>query len=318
MSANDRVVAADRSNAPRFARRAIGPTVVFAVVMGSLHTPLSADQRAAPSAQAIPLYDHRAPDAIGDRPEDMPQLIPYVLEREKAGPAIVVLPGGGYGMLASDHEGHQIAQWLNECGISAFICLYRHHGQGYRHPVPWHDAQRAIRMVRARADAWHVDPNRVGILGFSAGGHLASHVTTCFDAGESDSPDLVARQSSRPDVAILCYPVIAWGESFTHTGSQHNLLGADATAEQLAELSTQRRVGPQTPPTFLWHTREDTAVPPENSLVFYASMLQHGVPGELHIFERGPHGIGLAKGQGAAEAWPGLCEQWLRGRGFTP
>jgi acetyl esterase/lipase len=278
--------------------------------------PAIAQERVLDGHAPLPLYEGRAPDALGERPEDMPQLIPYLVEGATARPAIVVLPGGGYGMLASDHEGHQIARWLNEHGISAFICLYRHHGAGYRHPVPWHDAQRAIRTVRAWAKDWGVDEHRVGILGFSAGGHLASHVTTCFDAGDPSSPDEVARFSSRPDVSILCYPVIAWGESFTHQGSQQNLLGLEASPQILEELSTQRRVTADTPPTFLWHTQEDQAVPPENSLVFYRAMLAHGVPGELHIFERGAHGLGLAQGQGAAAAWPDLCIAWLKTREF--
>jgi acetyl esterase/lipase len=231
---------------------------------------------------------------------------------------IVICPGGGYGNLAMDHEGHQIGRWLNEHGIAGFICDYRHRGKGYGHPAPLQDAQRAIRTVRSRAAEFGVDPARIGILGFSAGGHLASTAVTHFDSGDAQSADPVLRTSSRPDFGILCYPVIAFDQPFTHRGSQRNLLGEGAAAELIASLSNERQVTAQTPPCFLWHTYEDRGVPPENSLVFYQALLAHKIPAELHIYEKGRHGLGLAKDTPGTSAWSDACLAWLKNRGLLP
>jgi acetyl esterase/lipase len=268
------------------------------------------------------LWPAGAPGAKGgDDAKDKPKLIIYLPDnvnfRDKpSGVGIVVCPGGGYGNLAMDHEGHQIGRWLNEHGIAGFICDYRHRGKGYGHPAPLQDAQRALRTVRARAKEFNVDPAKVGILGFSAGGHLCSTALTHFDAGDPKADDPIMHVSSRPDFGILCYPVIAFDQPFTHKGSQRNLLGEGASAELTASLSNEKQVSDQTPPCFLWHTWEDKGVPPENSVVFYQALLAHKIPSELHIYEKGRHGLGLAKDTPGARQWPAACIAWLQGRGI--
>ncbi len=268
-----------------------------------------------PSEYAIvdlwPGTGEHAPES-GDRPQ---LLIGDKLAKE-ATAAIVILPGGGYGGLAMDHEGYQIADWMQSLGIRAAICTYRHRGKGndgkgYGHPVPMQDAQRAIQYLRANADRLSIDPDRIGMIGFSAGGHLASTVSTHFAAGEPTSDDPVNRMSSRPDFSILCYPVIAFNESYTHKGSQKNLLGDNASEELIESLSNAKQVSDQTPPTFLFHTAEDTAVPPQNSLVYAMACATHSVPVELHLFPQGRHGIGLGKSIPGASQWPNLCAEWL-------
>jgi acetyl esterase/lipase len=263
------------------------------------------------------LWPKGAPGALGDDAKDKPQLISYLSEKPN-GAAIVICPGGGYGGLAMDHEGHQIGRWLNEHGIAGFICDYRHRGKGYGHPAPLQDAQRAVRTVRARAKEFGVNPTQIGILGFSAGGHLASSVLTHFDAGKPDADDEIERASCRPDFGVLCYPVIAFDQPYTHKGSQRNLLGADAPVELVASMSSEKQVTDQTPPCFVWHTTEDKGVPPENSVVFYSALIAHKVPAELHIYERGKHGLGLAKDVPGTYGWPAACLAWLRGRGVLP
>jgi len=263
------------------------------------------------------LWSDGAPGAKGAEAKDKPTLIIYLPEKP-SGAGIVICPGGGYGGLAIDHEGHQIARWLNENGIAGFICDYRHRGKGYGHPAPLQDAQRAIRSVRSRAKSFGVDAAKIGILGFSAGGHLCSTAVTHFDAGEPGSSDPVMRVNSRPDFGVLCYPVIAFDQPFTHKGSQRNLLGEDASPELVASLSNEKQVSDQTPPCFLWHTWEDKAVPPENSVVFYQALLAHKIPSELHIYEQGPHGLGLAKNRPGASAWPAAFIAWLKVRGIVP
>lgn len=263
------------------------------------------------------LWPSGAPGALGKEAKDQPKFIIYLPETEKASrAAVVICPGGGYGGLAMDHEGKQIAEWLNGNGIVAFICDYRHRGKGYGHPAPLQDAQRAIRTVRTRATEFGVDPGKVGILGFSAGGHLCSTAVTHFDKGKADSDDPIERASCRPDFGVLCYPVIAFDEPFTHRGSQNNLIGKDASPELVRSLSNEKQVTAETPPCFLWHTWEDTGVPPQNSLMFYLAMLNHKVPGELHIYEKGRHGVGLGKGIPGTENWPEECITWLKVRGI--
>lgn len=262
------------------------------------------------------LWPSGAPGKLGDAEKDQPKLIIHLPEKPN-GCAIVVCPGGGYGGLAMDHEGKQIAAWLNASGIAAFICDYRHRGKGYGHPAPLSDAQRAIRTVRSRATEFGVKPDRIGILGFSAGGHLASTAVTHFDAGKADASDPIERVSCRPDFGILCYAVIAFDEPYTHRGSQQNLLGKDAAKELIDSLSNEKQVTGETPPTFLWHTQEDRAVPPENSIAFYAAMIRHKVPGELHVYEKGQHGIGLGGNVPGSNDWSKCCERWLKARGFV-
>ncbi len=244
------------------------------------------------------------------------KLYPAKSSDGKTHPLLVICPGGGYGGLAMDHEGDQIARWANDIHMSALVCYYRHRGQGVGHPVPLQDAQQAIRLARARASEWNIDPSKVGILGFSAGGHLASTVLTHFDSGTAETGNLIAKQSSRPDFGILCYPVIGMGKPYTHEGSQRNLLGAEPDPMLLAQLSNEEQVTKETPPTFLWHTWEDEGVVPLNSILFYAAMVKNHVPGELHVFEKGEHGVGLARNIPATQAWSTLCENWLRARGI--
>ena len=262
----------------------------------------------------LPLWTEAAPGALGSEEKDIPKTIVYDIDSTEPAPVLVILPGGGYGGLAMDHEGHQIARWANQMGMSAFICDYRHRGKKYGHPHPLLDAQRLIRMVRSQKEKWNIDPTRVGIIGFSAGGHLCSTVLTHFDEGNAQATDPIDRESSRPDFGILCYPVIDFDQPYTHKGSQRNLIGDDAPKELVQSLSNSTQVTKQTPPTFLWHTAEDTVVPIENSLRFYSALSANGVLSELHCFPSGRHGLGLAAKFPGANQWPELCKQWLIAR----
>jgi len=258
----------------------------------------------------VELWPEGAPLARGDGAEDRPAITPYLADSAKDGapiPAIVVLPGGGYQHRA-DHEGDPIARWVNSLGLHAFVLDYR--VAPYQHPAPLLDAQRALRTVRANAEAWNVDPNRVGILGFSAGGHLASSAGTHFDLGQADAADPIERFSSRPDFMILCYPVITMGE-YTHQGSRTNLLGEQPDDALVQLMSNELQVTPDTPPTFIWHTSDDGAVPVENALMFASALSRARVPFEFHSFMTGRHGLGLAKDHPEAKVWPELCARWL-------
>ncbi|MFO0901256.1 MAG: alpha/beta hydrolase [Pirellulales bacterium] len=278
---------------------------------------LIAPSPAAAEPKTEPLWPAGPPGKLGEGKGHEPNLTFWLPPADKAqGTAIVVCPGGGYGHLAVDHEGKQIGQWLNSLGIAAAVLEYRHSAQGYRHPIPLGDAQRAIRTLRARAKELKIDPAKIGILGFSAGGHLASTASTKFDAGKPDAADPIERVSSRPDFAVLVYPVISFVDKSAHQGSARNLLGEKATAEQLAGLSNETQVTADTPPTFLMHTGEDTGVPPENSVLYYLALRKAGVPAELHIYEKGAHGQGLAPKTPGTRDWPKACAEWLKGRGL--
>jgi acetyl esterase/lipase len=260
------------------------------------------------------LWPDGAPGAKGNKSEDKPTLTAYLPDPTKAvGTAVVICPGGGYGGLAVDHEGKQIGEWLNSLGVAGFVLEYRHRGRGYGHPAPLQDAQRAIRTVRANAAEWKIDPHKIGIIGFSAGGHLASTAGTHFDKGDTNATDPIDRASCRPDFMILCYAVIALGEPFTHRGSQDNLLGKDAPPELVKSLSNDKQVTAETPPTFLMQTDEDTAVPAENSVQFYLALRRAKVPAEMHIYRAGRHGLGLAKNLPGFANWPEECRQWMNG-----
>jgi len=265
------------------------------------------------------LWPDGAPDAKGTADGDTPSLTIYLPAKDKAtGAAVVICPGGGYGHLAMDHEGHQIGQWLNSFGVAGFILKYRHRrsGAGYGHPAPLQDAQRAVRTVRGRAKKWGVDPARIGILGFSAGGHLASTALTHFKDRVYEPRADIDRISARPDFGVLIYPVISLIEPFTHKGSGRNLLGADPDRELLKKLSNEKQVTAETPPTFLLATWADTVVPAENSIYFYLALRKAKVPAEMHLFLKGQHGFGLGRNLGAVAAWPGLCEKWMQASGF--
>lgn len=260
----------------------------------------------------IPLWPAAAPGALGQADKDTPTLTVYLAEPALAtGAAMVILPGGGYGGLAG-HEGKGYADWLVTHGISCFVVKYRLGSAGYRHPVMLQDAARAVRLVRSRAEEWKIDPKRVGIMGSSAGGHLASTLLTHFDAGQADATDAVERQSSRPDLGILCYPVITMGPN-THGGSKNNLLGKDPSPELVKLLSNELQVTKDTPPCFLWHTQEDKAVKVENSMDFAAALQRAGVPFDLHIYQKGGHGMGLGKNH----PWTADCVFWLRQQKFA-
>lgn len=278
---------------------------------------LLAQGAAALETSTIYLWPEGAPGALGDKEKDKPKIVLHQPDQANK-TAVVICPGGGYGGLAMGHEGKDIAAWLNKLGVTAVVLDYRHRGKGYGHPAPMQDVQRALRTVRAIAEQWKIAADRIGIIGFSAGGHLASTAVTHFDQGNPESSDPVERVSCRPDFAMLCYPVIALDEPHTHRGSQKNLLGEDPPKELVRSLSNEKQVTNKTPPTFLFHTTEDKAVKPENSVEFYLALRRAGVPAELHVFERGRHGVGLATAQDATRAWPQLCENWLRLRDLLP
>lgn len=264
----------------------------------------------------IPLWPGGAPGAQGNEAHDQPTLIRYLAPAETAtGAAVVVCPGGGYSMLAMDHEGHQIARWLNSFGVSAYIVTYRLGKNGYQHPIPMNDGKRAIRTVRTHATDWGIDPDRIGVLGFSAGGHLASTLGTHFDAGNAQATDSIDRANSRPDFMVLLYPVISFTEEYQHAGSRKMLLGEDADSALVASLSNETQVQEDTPPTFLVHTSEDTGVPPQNSIAFYLALHEKGIPAELHVYEKGRHGLGMGSRGSAFSSWPERCEEWMRERG---
>jgi acetyl esterase/lipase len=276
------------------------------------------------AAQAQPtnsllLWPEGAPGALGKEDKDIPTLTPYWPDPSKAtGAAVVICPGGGYAGLAP-HEGGQYARFLNESGIAGFVLKYRLGSGGYRHPVMLQDAARAVRLVRARAGEWKLDPQHIGIMGSSAGGHLASTLVTHFDAGKPDAADPIERQSSRPDLGILCYPVITMGE-FTHQGTKHNLLGKDPSPELVRLLSNELQVTKDTPPCFIWHTYEDGGVPVENSLQFAEALRKAGVPFDLHVYQKGPHGLGLGTGDWNPEKrlpWTRDLIFWLQAQGFA-
>jgi acetyl esterase/lipase len=278
-----------------------------------LAVPLLA-QPAPPKAEL--LWPGGAPGALGTADEDQPSLTPHVVPAGRGtGTAVIVCPGGGYQHLSMDKEGEQVAAWLNSIGVAAFVLKYRL-GPRYHHPIELGDAQRAIRTVRFRAAEFRVDPARIGIMGFSAGGHLASTAGTHFDAGKPDAADPIDRLGSRPDFLVLCYAVITLHDPYAHVGSRVMLLGNTPDPALVDNLSNESQVTAQTPPTFLFHTANDRTVPVENSVDFFLALRKAGVPAEMHIYENGPHGVGLATTDATLSSWPTRLEAWLRGRGL--
>ncbi len=268
-----------------------------------------------------PLWSTGAPGAKGNADQDIPALqYKPAPEDKKNGCGVVVCPGGGYGGLAMDHEGKQIAAWLNDRGISAWILRYRLGTHGYHHPVQKGDVLRAIRTVRSEAAAAGVDPAKIGVWGFSAGGHLASTAATHFDLGDTNASDPIDKISSRPDFAILCYPVITMENGFTHMGSRKNLFGpGNHDSQELIELlSNEKRVSKNTPPTFIFHTVEDTAVPVENALRFFSALRANGINNsEMHVYQNGRHGVGLAQADPILKSWPDRLDAWLKLNKFS-
>lgn len=264
----------------------------------------------------IVLFPEGAPGAVGKEPQDVPTITPFIAAKETAtGAAIVVCPGGGYSHLSEIKEGSDVAKWLNSLGISAFVLKYRL-GMRYHQPAPLQDAARALRIVRSRAKEWNLDANKIGILGFSAGGHLASTLGTHFDSGKQEVKDEIERVSSRPDLLVLIYPVITMGD-LTHGGSKKNLLGENPSSELVKLYSNELQVTKDTPPAFLAHAVADPAVPIENSLMFASALRKAGVPFEIHLYEQGPHGFGLAPTNPILATWTERCADWLGVHGFT-
>lgn len=262
------------------------------------------------------LWPEGAPGAQGTEDADKPSLTIYAAPANGRVPTgIVVCPGGGYSHLAMTYEGTQVAEWLNTMGISAFVLKYRL-GPKYHHPVELGDAQRAIRTVRAHAAEYGIEPNRIGIMGFSAGGHLAASAGTHFDAGIAQATDLIERQSSRPDFMILAYPVITLQDPYAHVGSRNSLLGPSPNPELVNLMSNELQVTTQTPPAFLFHTTEDQVVPVENSVLFYSALRRAGVKAEMHIYLQGRHGVGLAQTDPVLRTWPERLADWLKAQQF--
>ena len=264
----------------------------------------------------IRLWEKEAPGALGNEESDIPTLTVYApLDPTRSRLAVIVAPGGAYVHLASNHEGRQVANWLNALGATAFVLKYRL-GPRYHHPIELGDAKRAMRLVRSRAEEFHIAPDRIGFMGFSAGGHLASSLGTHFDGGDPQAVDPIERVNCRPDFLILAYPVISFTAPYAHAASGTNLLGENSTLELRQELSSELHVTSSTPPTFLFTTDTDTVVPPENSVAFYLALRKAGVSAELHVFEKGPHGVGLRFNDPVLGEWPVLLANWLRARGL--
>lgn len=262
--------------------------------------------------QILPLWPNGAPGAQGTDDKDIPTITVYLPRSTPAGmTAVVVAPGGGYVNLAMNHEGRQVANYMNSQGVIAFVLKYRL-GPKYHHPIELGDAQRAIRMVRANATEWHINPDRIGMMGFSAGGHLTMSASTHFEAGKADATDPIDRVSSRPDFSILGYPVISLIAPWTHQGSKNALLGPNADPALAKSLSGEESVTKDTPPTFIFQTNADTTVPAENATYYYLALRKNQVPAEMHIFERGPHGVGLAMEDPALSEWSKLLTNWMR------
>lgn len=293
----------------------IAPLVLVAVAL------------AQPSGPVVPLWEGKAPLAVGDSDADKPSLTVHLAPKDKAtGAAVVICPGGGYGFLAADHEGTQVAEFFNGLGVHAFVLKYRIVTKDRPGPLgkaPLLDAQRAIRFVRARAADHGIDANKVGICGFSAGGHLASTAATHFDEGNKDAEDPIDRNSCRPDFCVLGYPVVTMEDGVTHGGSKRNLLGAKPDPKLVEEYSNEKHVTAKTPPTFLFQTDEDKPVPAENAVRFYLALRAAKVPAELHVYEKGKHGVGLGRdpkwtgGSAYTEGWPDRLAEWLKLHGVA-
>lgn len=260
---------------------------------------------------SVPLWNSSIPHSKGDSPHDIPTLDCYQpLGTSFSDCAVLILPGGGYGIL-SEQEGEGYAGMFQLWGFHSFVCHYRLGSNGYRHPVMFDDATRALRLVRSLAEDRGFHPNKVVLVGSSAGGHLAATLLTKWDRGNPGAEDPVERFSSRPEFGVLCYPVITLEDGpYTHEGSRANLLGETPSAQQTEFLSAERHVCPDTPPCFIWHTVEDEAVPVENALFFAQALRSAGVGFELHCYEHGEHGLGMKDGI----TWSDDCRRWLARR----
>jgi acetyl esterase/lipase len=276
------------------------------------------DNNAFLGIQTVRLWPGDAPHALGKACEDVPTLTIFEPQRgHENGSAVVVLPGGAYLNLAANLEGRQVADWFTARGFRAFVLSYRLSSNGYLLPIPLYDARRAVQTVRARAADYKINPNRIGIIGFSAGGHLAALASTQFVVGKPESDDPIERVSSRPDFLVLGYPWIGAISSDTSHLSYCKLFNLMEACEALrTAYSPDLFVSKETPPTFWFHTVNDGTVPVEQGLRFYEALVKAGVPAEAHIFANGPHGTGLGKGDAALDQWPNLLESWLRAQGL--
>ena len=289
----------------------------FAIIGGTLP---------AAESQVIVLWPEGVPglrsDATAEKNIDgrvgnvhQPTLTYYAAPAAKAcGTAVIVCPGGGYGWLSMEKEGAEPARWFNSLGVAAFVLKYRL--AEYGHSAPLRDVLRAVRLVRSRAAEFGLKADRIGVMGFSAGGHLASCAGTLYDAPEGRTGAPLDAVSARPDFLLLIYPVITMKDPYTHAGSRRKLLGPNPSPELIERYSTDTQVTKNTPPAFLLTTFEDGSVPAENSIGFFEAMHRAGVPAELHVYEKGAHGIGLRPGFGPTSDWPKLGEEWLRLHGW--
>ena len=270
----------------------------------------------------MPLWNGPAPFSHGMTADDIPTLTIY-LPKDSAAPtsAIVICPGGGYQGLAIDHEGYSIGRYFRDKGVAAFVLTYRLPAKGYRHPVPLLDVQRAVRLVRSRAKEWNLNPAKVGVMGFSAGGHLSSTLVTHFDAGNSQAADPVDQQSCRPDFAVLVYPVISLEDDITHIGSRDNLLGPNPDPALIKNLSNHKQVTAQSPPTVLVHSADDDGVPIEHSRLMYDALQKAGIPSVFHDYPKGGHGFGHGPNEynnNEPEGWLDKVYDWLKVANFVP
>ena len=261
------------------------------------------------------LWPNGAPGALGQAPEDKPRITPYLPAANPTHTGVIVAPGGGYSHLALGKEGTDIAAWLNARGVAAFVLEYRL-GPKYHHPTQLGDAQRAVRLVRAHAAEYAIDPARLGVWGFSAGGHLAASAGTIVEPANPAAADPIDRQPTGPDFLILAYPVITMEDPYVHQPSRRVLLGEHPDAELITQLSPEKHVDAHTPPTFLFATTEDATVPVMNSVLFYSALVAAKVPAELHLYQHGPHGVGLAPGYPDLKGWPDLVATWMRAHGW--
>lgn len=262
----------------------------------------------------VTLWSGETPMALGNGPEDIPTAQLFLPDGDGPFGAVVVCPGGGYEFIA-DHEGAVIGRFFAEHGIAAVVVRYRIAPKYHQPTIPG-DAQRAMRLTRAKAAEWKIDPKRIGIMGFSAGGHLASTISTQWNYPFYPFGDDVDWQSARPDVSILIYAVLNMDDIASHGGSRNNLLGKDHAPSLPTRFSSEKNVTNQVPPTFLFTTNDDPVVPMENSLMYAMACRKAGVPVELHAYESGPHGVGLAQDSPSLKTWPGLMVDWLRQKGW--
>ena len=264
----------------------------------------------------VPLWPNGAPGAVGKSEADIPAVSIYLPAANPTQTLVVVAPGGGYQHLALDHEGLQVAQWLNAHGVAAVVLRYRL-GPTYHHPIELGDAQRAIRYARAHAAEWGVKQDHVGIWGFSAGGHLAATAGTHYDSGNPSASDALDRPSSKPDFLILAYPVISFDPAVMHAGSRKYLLGDSPDPALVESLSDEKQVNAQTPPTFIFSTSDDQVVPVANSTLFYMALVKAKVQVEMHLYRHGAHGAGLAQANPELSSWPGLLYHWMNENGWA-